>query len=60
MQVPKNEFQRDILENLDVFYQMLGTCGLDEPLYSPKTPFLSCVIAQYFWSFFFEHPVNQT
>ena len=41
MQVPKNDFQRDILENLDVFYQMLGNCGQDEPLYSPKHLFLA-------------------
>ena len=27
MQVPQNEFQRDIQENLDAFYQMLDTCG---------------------------------
>ena len=35
IQVPQNQFQMDILENIDVFFQMLGTCGQHEPLYSP-------------------------
>ena len=54
IQVPHNEFQRDMFENLDIKNQILGTCGSYEPL---NSPFFSCVIAQYFWSFFFEHPV---
>ena len=58
MQVHQNEFQRVIFKNLDVDNQMLGTCGSYEPFNSPKNAFFSCVIAQYFWSFFFYHPVK--
>ena len=35
IQVPHNEFQRDMFENLDINNQMLGTCGSYEPLNSP-------------------------
>ena len=55
--LPQKEFQSDTLENIDAFYQMLGTCGPDEPLCSPKKPSFSFVIAHYFWSYVFEHPV---
>lgn len=36
---------------------MSETCGQYEPLYSPRNVFFSCVIAQYFISFLFEHTV---
>ena len=36
---------------------MLSTCGSYEPFNSPQLAFFSCLIAQYFWSFFFDHPV---
>ena len=60
IQVPQNELQSAIFENLDVDNQMLGTCGQYEPFYSPLNAFFRSVIAQYFWSFFFEHPVYNT
>ena len=34
IQVPQNDFQRDIFENLDTDNQMLGTCGSYEHLNS--------------------------
>ena len=37
---------------------MSETCGQYKPLYSPRNVFFSCVIAQYFISFLFEHTVN--
>ena len=36
IQVPHNEFQRDMFENHDIKNQILGTCGSYEPLNSPK------------------------
>ena len=57
IKVPENKFQSDISDNLDVDNQMLGSCGSYELFNSPKNALFSFVIAQYFWSFFFEHPV---
>ena len=36
---------------------MFISCGQDEPLRSPQKAYFSCVIAIYFVSFFYEHPV---
>ena len=41
----------------DADNQMLGTCGSNELFNSLLNAFFTCVIAQYFWFFFFEHPV---
>ena len=35
IRLPQNEFQSEILENLDVDNQMLGTCGSYEPFNIP-------------------------
>ena len=48
IQVPQNDFHRDIFENLDADNQMLGTYGSYEHLNSSLNAIFSCVIAQYF------------
>ena len=57
IQVPHNELKIAKFKNPDIDYRMSGTCGQYEHLYSPLNVFFSCVIAQYFISFLFEHPV---
>ena len=58
IQVPENEFKITKYKNPDVDDQMSGTCGWFEPLDSPWNVIFSCVLAQYFISFLFEHPVG--
>ena len=40
MPVSQNEFQKEIIVNLYVDNQMLGTCGSYEPFNTPKTNYL--------------------
>ena len=59
LQLPQNELKIAKFKNPDIDYQMSCTCGQYEPLYSPWNVFFTCVIAQYFISFLFEHTVEQ-
>ena len=52
-----NHFSTDIFKNLDVDNQM-SDCDGDEPQIWPKNVFFSCVIVNYFVTFFFGHTVG--
>ena len=56
--VSETEILSKILEELDIDNQMFTIFSLEELLFMLKTLDFSCVIALYFVSFFYEHPVH--
>ena len=59
IKVPKIEILSEILEEKDIDNQMFTILGLEEPLFRLKYSDFSCVIALYFVSIFYDHPVCQ-
>ena len=55
--VSETEILSKILEQLDINNQMFTIFSLEELLFMLKYLDFSCVIALYFVSFFYEHPV---
>ena len=55
--VSETEILSKILEELDIDNQMFTIFSLEELLFMLKYLDFSCVIALYFVSFFYEHPV---
>ena len=57
IKVSEIEILSEILEELDVDNKMFTIFGLQEHLFRLKYSDFSCVIALYFLSFFYDHPV---
>ena len=57
MKVSQIAILNEILKKIDLNNQTVSTCGQLEPIFSLKYADISCVIALYFLSFFYEHPV---
>ena len=58
MKVSQIAILNEILKKIDLNNQTVSTCGQLEPIFSLKYADISCVIALYFLSFFYEHPVE--
>ena len=57
--VPQNESLSGKLDNLGVDNKMSHTCGHFEPINSTQSAVFRGIMAIYFSTFFFEHPVYQ-
>ena len=57
IKVSQIEILSKIMKKIDLNNQTVSTCGQLEPIFSLKYADISCVIALYFLSFFYEHPV---